>query len=515
MSLCLLSVCLGACTSKAPLTREELFDHNSSTLEALESQMPAEESVWTLSGALLHALEKNADFRMAALQSAIASGDHKIANLALLPDLVARAGYTARNNDLASSSQSVLTGSESLTESTSTDRSRTTASLTLSWDITDFALALFRAREASSQYNIAEEQRRRVQQNLTADIVHAWWSAWAYQQLKPEMEKLREEINEALAQSDVIIQRRLQDPLRIIEYRKGLFYALKRLNDLSLDLEQLQQDLARLMNLSPEARLVLEGGEQLIELADSSRIPELPLNYWQLAALMNRPEVRISLYEGRIGISERRRAIWQMMPSIGLSYGTNYDSNSFLVNSRWEESGLNASLQILRLASYPAHRRSLKLRRELADMQNQAVATAVVSQVAISDKSYRQNQQSWCMSAQLVELDNQRTNLMEAQSAALRLDNLSLVRARLENLLLRTEVALDFASLQRDRVRLLMAVGLLDLPNMEHDEEVPDLARWLYRDIDDYLLAEMQTLIKEFELPDLPAPAEGEYQCDS
>ena len=514
MSVCLLCFSLLACTSRELLTRDELVEHNQETLAQLADQQVPSARTWTLSEALQHTLTHNADFRVAALQTAIATGDHRIANLDLLPGLVARAGYSRRSNDLASSSQSVLTGTQSLSESTSSDRSRDTSSVTLSWDVMDFALALFRAREAGDEYRIALEQRRRVQQNLTADLVHAWWSAWAYQSLKPEIDQLRGQIDEALAQSDIIIRRRLQDPLRVIEYRKALFYVLKRLDSLTLELEQARLELARLMNLPPEMALTLSGGEELIALADQSRLPDLSLQFWQLAALMNRPEVRITLYEGRIGVSQRRRAVWQLMPSLGISYGTNYDSNSFLVNNRWQETGINASLELLKLASYPARRRNLAFSRQLAEIQQQAVATAVVSQMAVSEKSYRQNQRSWCMSAQLADLDNQRTSLLEAQSAASSLDNLSLIRARLENLLLRTEVALDFATLQRDRIQVLVSAGLLDMPALSGEQsEKPDLSQWLYRDVTDYVKAEIQTLSSEFELTLEGSIEQGGAQC--
>lgn len=512
MSLCLLVLALVACTSREPLDRDALITHNQRTLAVLEERSGEPQS-WSLGQSLFRALSENADFRVAALRSAIASGDHDIANLDLLPQLVATAGYTRRSNDLASSSESVLTGTESLAESTSTERARDTNSVTLSWDVMDFALALFRARESADQYRIAEEQRRRVQHNLSAELVNAWWRAWAHQALSPEISALRSEIDAALAQSDEIMRRRLQNPLQVIEYRKALFYILKRLDSLSLELEQGRYELARLMNLPPTADFRLDGGEALVQLAQDSRLPTLPLNYWQVASLMNRPEVRIALYEGRTGISERRREVWRLMPTLGLSYGTNYDSNEFLVNNRWQETGVEASLQLLRLASLPASRRNLKLAEELAELENQAVATAVVAQVAVSEKSYRQNQRSWCMSAQLAGLDERRTQLLEAQSAAAAVDNLTLIKARLENLLLRTEVALDFASLQRDRIMLLVAAGLMDLPELAGDSATEDLANWLYRDVSDYLEAEVQALSTEFSLETPDLEREVTAQC--
>lgn len=52
-----------------------------------------------------------------------------------------------RNNDLASSSRSVLTGRQSLEPSTSQDRRRATADLTASWNVLDFGVSYYQAQQ--------------------------------------------------------------------------------------------------------------------------------------------------------------------------------------------------------------------------------------------------------------------------------------------------------------------------------------------------------------------------------
>ena len=61
-----------------------------------------------------------------AMEQALALGELEVARLGLLPGLSARYGVTTRSNVRASSSRSVLTGRESLSASTSSDRTTRT-----------------------------------------------------------------------------------------------------------------------------------------------------------------------------------------------------------------------------------------------------------------------------------------------------------------------------------------------------------------------------------------------------
>ena len=61
------------------------------------------------------------------------------------------AAYLTRNNVEGSSSRSVFTGQQTLEPSTSTDRDRLVADLTLSWNLLDFGVSYFNARQQADR----------------------------------------------------------------------------------------------------------------------------------------------------------------------------------------------------------------------------------------------------------------------------------------------------------------------------------------------------------------------------
>ena len=478
--LAVLCLSLFGCTRPQPLGNEELVEISAKAMA--ESGHSDQLISLSLDEVVLQALGQNLDFRISMLESAIASGNHKLANLELLPRLAASAGYSRRDNLLASVSKDAQSGQVSLVSSTGTDREIKSAALELDWNILDFSLAYFQAKEYADQSMAAIERRRRVMQNLMAEIVHVWWQVWSFQQLQSDLAVVREDVEQALSQSDRIISQRLVDPIRFIEYRKQLFYVLRRLDGLALQLDQAESRLVELLNLKPGTTLELRDGDALMVDAIAYGVPDVAVRHWQQAALMNRPEIRMAAYEGRAAISEAKRRLWGVFPRIGFRGGHNYSSNSYLENNSWAEGGVNVSVDLLRLTSIPSLKRNKNLVEKLVDAKQKAIGAAVVSQVAIADKAYRQNLRSWCMSDQLLSLDGQRAQLLEAKSSAAALDRLSLVQARTDHLLLRFEVAMAFADLQIDRMRLMLSTGLISYPPQTEQGIDPEaFPEWLYK----------------------------------
>ena len=83
----------------------------------------------TLHQAMARAIHYNLDHRLKIMEEALASDMLEVARLDMLPQLTANAGYQGRNNDLASSSRSLRTGTESLEVSSSQEKDRQVANL--------------------------------------------------------------------------------------------------------------------------------------------------------------------------------------------------------------------------------------------------------------------------------------------------------------------------------------------------------------------------------------------------
>ena len=89
----------------------------------------------TLSESIARALKYNYDYRLANMQAVLRDTELGLASYAMLPAMTASAGYVHRTHELASSSESILTRTQSLEPSTSLDNDRMVADLNLSFPI--------------------------------------------------------------------------------------------------------------------------------------------------------------------------------------------------------------------------------------------------------------------------------------------------------------------------------------------------------------------------------------------
>jgi len=94
------------------------------------------------------------------MEEALASAQVDLAQYDMLPTLAAEAGFTSRDNVEASSSESIQTQAQSLVPSTSTNRDRVTANARLSWNVLDFGVSYFQAKQQADRYLIAQGNRR-------------------------------------------------------------------------------------------------------------------------------------------------------------------------------------------------------------------------------------------------------------------------------------------------------------------------------------------------------------------
>lgn len=74
-------------------------------------------------------------------------------------------------------------------------------------------------------------------------------------------------------------------------------------------------------------------------------VPALELDIRELEdrALLHRPELRQLDYRKRINARETKAALLEMLPSLGMQFGGNYNSNTFLFYHNWLSYGARAS----------------------------------------------------------------------------------------------------------------------------------------------------------------------------
>ena len=151
-----------------------------------KDQAPLSKSI-DLYEAMARALRYNLDTKVEVMKTLLAHKQLDLSHYDLLPRLVANSIYNGRNNFSGGSSQSLLTGQQSLESSTSADKNVFSSDLTLSWDVLDFGLSYVRAQQASDDVLIAEEVKRRVANRVLGEVRTAYWRAVSAKRVLPQL----------------------------------------------------------------------------------------------------------------------------------------------------------------------------------------------------------------------------------------------------------------------------------------------------------------------------------------
>jgi len=377
---------LGGCgVTPKPLTDAERRTEAQSDLKAMFADQEPLSHPLSLSEAYARALKYNLDRRVKVMEEAVAFDGLGVSNLDMLPKLTADAGYLNRSNVLASSSQSVLTGTQSLEPSTSTDLNRFTAGLTLSWNILDFGVSYFTARQNADRVLVAAERRRKVAQNLVRDVRTAFWRAASAQALAGKLDDSIKQAESAVSTSRGVESQGLRAPIDSLRYQRTVLDLLRQLEEVRDRLKIAKTELASLINLPP-------GQDFSLELVAESRMTfeplKEPIDRLEQVALVRNPDLRELSYQSRISVNETHKALVKLLPGLGFNYGPQYDTNSFLVNHAWGEGAARVSWNLFSLLQAPRVIRQADDSVKVAEAQRQAVAMAVLTKLHLAYQQY-------------------------------------------------------------------------------------------------------------------------------
>ncbi|MBP2300816.1 TolC family protein [Azospirillum picis] len=424
--------------------------------------------------AMARAIKYNLDRRVELLNEVVTNSQLDLAHYDMLPKLAASAGFTGRSNELASSSLSYERRVQSLEPSISTEKQTETAQLQLSWNVLDFGVSYIRAKQMADRSLIAQEQRRKVVQNIIQDVRYAYWRAVIAERLLSRLEALTKRTEAALADARRSESRQIRAPLEDLQYQRALLATLERLKELRRDLVASKVQLGALMNLPPGAdfRLAIPQGAQ------DAAIPKIPAAPEELqdVALLNRPELLQASYQSRISAAETKRIYLEMLPGINLGVGGNYDSNKYAVHNAWASYGVNVTWNLLTLASTPARLDVVEADQKLLEMKRAALSMAVLAQVDVGVLRYEQAIDEYKTAQEQAVVDSRIFDQLRAAGRAEQVGELAVIQAEAEDVFatLRRDVA--YASLQNAYGAILVAVGADPMPDAVADHRLPTLA---------------------------------------
>ena len=447
---------LAGCTVRpAVLTDEETAQRVTEDRRTLDANRPIEDRPLTLHRAMAYALLHNLHSRAQAMEQALALGELEAARLGLLPGLSADYGSRTRSNVQASSSRSVLTGLESLSASTSTDRTTRTGNLTATWHALDFGVSYYAARQQADRVLIAHERRRKAAQTMLAEVRRAWWRAAAVERALRQVGPLTDRVNEALTDSERIAELQVRSPLAALRYQRALLDTLKALQRRRSEGRRVRLELAELLGLGP-------GAAWEIALPASTLPPRrlaLDVASLETLALRLRPELREAQLNERIVAVEVRKALLRVLPGLEFSTGVHTDSNSFVVNDTWASLGARVSLNLSQLFAAPATMEAARAGQALERARREALAMAVLTQLHVALAGFGEARVQYETANRIAQIQDDIVVQLGSGAGLGVMDRLDLVLAELEAVQAGLARDLAFAEIEDGFGRIFAAVG--------------------------------------------------------
>lgn len=468
----LLALAISGCAvTSEPIERSVSEQRAKSDLQSMYKGQEPLGGPLTLHQAMARAVKYNLEGRLKIMEEALAKRQLDLASFDMLPRMALDAGYVGRNNVNASSSQSVRTGTQSLEPSTSQDRDRDVADLTMVWNVLDFGVSYISAKQQGDQRLIVQERRRKVINTIVQDVRSAYWRAMAAERLLTQIDSLMARVETARNNSQSMSQQRIGDPVQALGYQRSLIEATRQLEEQRRALSLAKTELATLINLPM-------GTELTLATDNGYEIPELKVDLASLEqeALTSRPELREQDYQSRISAAETRKAMLRLLPGLEFSAGGHYDSNSFLVEQGWADYGVKVTWNLFNVISAPAAIDVAKAGEEVATARRQAMSIAVLAQLYVANANYREALRQFKTNQQLSDIDGQIVGQLRNRHQAEGIGELDLIQGELNTLQADLRRDLSYADLRNAYGQIFASAGLDPLPDQVQSTQVQSIA---------------------------------------
>jgi outer membrane protein TolC len=482
IAMCVAALWLSGCAiHPTPFTDAERVQNAHAERTEMFADQPPLTGPVTLEEAMARAIRFNLDHRLKMMEEALAQKQLDVANFDMLPRLTAAAGYTNRDHPLASESISLRTHQVSLEPSYSTDQNDRTADLTFSWNLLDFGVSYFEAKQQADRVLVVEQRRRKVVQLMMQQVREVYWQAVGAQRLESRIGPLLTQAKQALDESRQSQSEGLRSPLDTLAYQHALLDIMRQLELVRDQLDEAKPRLASLMNVAPGTDIALAPPEGFT-------VPtfEMPIDRMEETALERRPELVEASYNERISINETHKAIAKLLPGIEFQLGAHYDSNSFLAYHAWRAAGINVSWNLLNLLNQKNIRGMADAQRSVAHAQQLALSMAVLTQVHVARAELSAKQRQFELYKQINDVDAQILRHMHNATVATAQGKLEEIRAATSAMISELRLYQSYGELESAYGQLLATLGLDPLPGSVGDADLKSIeqsidkeqARW-------------------------------------
>ena len=449
----------GCAIHPAPFTDAERAQAAHTDHEGMFANQPPLSGPVTLDEAMARAIRYNLDHRVKMMEAALAQEQLNIDNFNMLPQLTTAAGYTARSVPLSSSSQGLFTNEQTLAQSYSTDKTDKTFDIGFSWNVLDFGVSYFEAKEQADRVLVLEQRRRKVVELMMQQVREAYWEAAGAQRLHDRIGPLLDQAKQALDDSRRSQQQGLRSPLDTLNYQHALLDIMRQLELVRDQLEEAKPRLASLMNVAPGSDFTLAPPQDF-------NVPSfsMPIDQMEETALERRPELVEARYNERISVNETHKAMAKLLPGIELQLGTHYDSNSFLYYHWWQSAGINVSWNLLNVLNAKNIRGMADAELDVAHAQRLALSMAVLTQVHVARAELGARQRQFELFKEMNDVDQQILQHTHNATVANAQGKLEEIRAATSAMMSELRMYQSYGELESAYGQLLASLGLDPVP---------------------------------------------------
>lgn len=457
----------GCAVTPAPFTEAEIKAVVEADRSAIESAVTAVTGPVTLEEAVARALKHNLDYRTRLMEQSLAAGQLQAGQYDMLPRLLTNAGYSWRDKESVRNSVDSVTGKAQETNpSISSERSRPTWDIGLSWSVLDFGVSYFNAKQNADRLLVANERRRKAMHNLIQNVRTTYWRALAAQKLRDRVKVTIDEAEEALADSQRILSNMVRNPVEPLRYQRNLLENLRLLENVERELASSEIELATLMGLRSGTRI------QLVEpeLAGFKSL-ESGIERMEEIALLNNADLREQFYNARIAAAETRKAMLRILPNLSFDYGYKFDGDKYLINQTWQEAGAKVSMNLFNLISGPAQIRAAEMDVQVAESRRMALQMAVLSQVHLARYQYDDSLQQYQRAVSIHDVDHQLAEIATSAERSQMGNKLERISANVTSILSAIRLYHAIAKVNEATSRVQASLGLE--PEIDSLDQVP------------------------------------------
>lgn len=373
----------------------------------------------------------------------------------LLPNLNGTHDYNFRNEYAASRSVNLKTGEESLTTSYSGDKESKRASVSLVWNLLDFGMSYYMARQEGQRLFQTDQQIRRTRQNLALNTTRAYWTCAVLKKATDQAAELITRLEERQEKLEARLEDKTLPQREGLQARKEMMLILKRLHSYEREYQNARLGLVNLMGLPADMQFEIADVDfPLFEEYDKYSAKALVEE-----AVLSRPELYREDAEERISQHELRLSLMRMLPSPSLLLGSYWDDNPFIYASSWQQVGVSTAWNLFSIPEHLQTRKAAKLNHELVQQRRMALAVGVVSQVYLSLVDYHQAAEGSIASGEIMLVHDDLVGVTESLLREGKANEADLLTAEIERFFATVQHMQSFADFQASTAKLKNTVG--------------------------------------------------------